>query len=191
MLNSAVDSSRVDLWKPLSGGPEFWVARSGGADLGLRADPALQSDVTLHIKDGAHLSNEGCKQLAAAVWCQVASPETPGSMGWIEGRFLTAPGGAGAEAAFEQVSGDLACSSDAGETEMRCRYRVDRAGNGNASLWVTSASGDERYIEFLAGTPSVSGMGADVSIQRAADLYVIEFGEGERYEIPLGVVDGG
>ncbi|HNP36319.1 MAG TPA: hypothetical protein PKK10_10735 [Woeseiaceae bacterium] len=192
MLNTAPDGSRTDLAKTLDGGPDYWQVAGIATDASLevRGSASTTGDVLMRVKNGSRLQNQGCKKLDSGIWCQVARPDAPDDNGWVPGRYLREASDTPVnDIVNSQVIGDVVCkNANATEKPTKCRYRAVRGGNGNASIWVTTSTGDERFIEFRSGEPSTTGVSADLSFQLSDDLYLIEFGDDESYEIPASIL---
>lgn len=62
---------------------------------------------------------------------------------------------------------------------------------GNADVWITLPTGEERYIQFREGKPIVTDPGLALSFERTGDLTLIRIGSIERYEIPDALIFGG
>lgn len=192
VLNSAIKSSRPEPVVALSGGPEYWLVTGVPAetDLEARSGTGLHDDVVMRVGNETRLRNEGCERHGTVVWCKVARTESPDVKGWVNGQFLRAPDTAISGTGIAHASGDIACSNAADEKLTRCEYRIARDGSGNATLWISAASGDERLVEFVSGEPTASVFGMDLSFERADGLYALQFGDSERYEFAEDIISG-
>jgi hypothetical protein len=192
VLNSAIKKSWPDRHVALTGGPEYWVVTGVPAetDLEARSGTDINDNVIMRIGNETRLRNEGCERHGTVVWCKVARTESPDVKGWVNGQYLRAPDTALSNTGIAHASGDVACGNATDESPTRCQYRIARDGTGNATLWISAASGDERLVEFVSGEPTASVFGTELTFERANGVYALQFGESERYEFPEQIISG-
>jgi hypothetical protein len=176
--------------------PEFWAVRgaAGGSRLNLREEP-VEGLIIAGLPPGEVVRNRGCRTVRAERWCRVERLAAAQS-GWVAARFLlpAPPGTAPApppepEPAFD-ATGNIPCATIPGQTSRDCAFGVLRSAPGAASLRVRGAAGVARWIYFDEGAPVRSDGPGPIAFERLNDLFLIRIG-GERYEVPLAVVNGG
>jgi len=197
----AIGIGGPDFADGLAGGPDFWrVAGVGGGDaLNVRAGPSTRYAVVSKLRNGDVLENRGCRMSGTERWCQIRTVGS-GVMGWVAGRYLAEsappprpqmpPGGPVGNGRPFDATGRVACTLVAGGSPRDCIFGVIRQGPGNAGVWIAIGSGAERHILFEAGRPVTTNAAAELTVEKAGDLYRISIGA-ERYEIPEAVVYGG
>jgi hypothetical protein len=194
-LGQAVAQS-PGLTAPADAEPEFWAVRgaAGGSRLNLREDP-VEGLIIAGLPPGEVVRNRGCRTIRAERWCRVERLAGAQS-GWVAARFLLpAPPGAvpapppEPEPAFD-ATGTLPCATIPGQTSRDCAFGVLRSAPGAASLRVRGAAGVARWIYFDGDAPVRSDGAGPFAFERLNDLFLIRIG-GERYEVPLAVVNGG
>lgn len=111
-------------------------------------------------------------------------------------------GSAGAAAARDakvagtqyHATGDIPCSTAAGQPTGSCSFGVTREGHGTGMVTVTKPDGRTRTIFFKKGKATGYDQSqADTgkfSVKKQGDLSIIRIGQ-ERYEIPDAVILGG
>lgn len=106
--------------------------------------------------------------------------------------------GADADAMVEgteyHATGQVPCSTAAGEPTGSCEFGVTREADGAGTVIITRPDGSTRAIFFEGGEATSSDAseadGGAFSVERNGDLSIVHIGE-ERYEIPDAVVAGG
>lgn len=92
------------------------------------------------------------------------------------------------------ATGNIPCSTAAGQPTGSCSFGVTREGNGSGMVTVTKPDGRTRTIFFKKGKATGYDQSqADIgkfSAKKQGDLSVIHIGQ-ERYEIPDAVIWGG
>ncbi len=192
--SQAGGSRNPDFADGLSGGPDYWdVANLAANDtLNVRAGPGTGNPVVGKLANGDRARNLGCRMAGNARWCQIEAGADQKFTGWVNGRYLVELSWAPQNGVVNsQATGEVPCSTVAGQPTTNCPFRVTRGGNGNASVWIELPAGDERYIEFSSGDPIGTDPGLALSFERLGDLFLIRIGGVERYEIPDAVVFGG
>jgi hypothetical protein len=184
------------LTPPAEEEPGFWAVRGapGGSRLNLREEP-LDGLIIAGLPPGEVVRSRGCRTVRAERWCRVERL-TGAQSGWVAARFLL-PAPAGAvpapppepEPAFD-ATGAIPCATIPGQTSRDCAFGVLRSGPGAASLRVRGAAGVTRWIYFDGAVPVRSDAHGPLTFERLNDLFLIRV-EGERYEVPLAVVNGG
>ncbi|PWS35555.1 hypothetical protein DFH01_18330 [Falsiroseomonas bella] len=180
---------------PADAEPDFWAVRgaAGGSRLNLREEP-LEGLIIAGLPPGEVVRNRGCRTVRAERWCRVERLSGAQS-GWVAARFLlpappgSAPPVTEEEPAFD-ATGNIPCATIPGQTSRDCAFGVLRSAPGAASLRVRGAAGVTRWIYFDEGAPVRSDGEGVFTVERLNDLFLIRIG-GERYEVPLAVVNGG
>ena len=196
------NSDQADLFTaPESGGVRNWETTS---NVNLRERPTAESTVIEMLEQGTVLDNLGCTEAADGIWCDVQK-FGGGTRGYVKADYLkpaVSPDGSAAygpdDSALRAGQGDfdatgqIPCSSAAGQPTVQCQFRIARAGGGYATVVVSKADGSERVIYFRMGIPigSDDNTGAEFKASRENDLHVIRIGS-ERYEIPEAAILGG
>ena len=92
------------------------------------------------------------------------------------------------------ATGNIPCSTAAGQPTGSCPFGVTREGNGTGMVTVTKPDGRTRTIYFEKGKATGYDMSqADTGkfkAEKKGDLNIIHIGQ-ERYEIPDAVIFGG
>lgn len=70
-------------------------------------------------------------------------------------------------------------------------YVVRRSFNGTATVEVRWNPDGKRRILFVEGTPTAADSSSPIKFTKQTDLYIIDFGSDERFEIPEALVFGG
>lgn len=191
-LSISIAARDPDFADGLSGGPDYWEVANVPANdtLNVRSGPGTGNEIVGELANGDIARNLGCEMQGQSRWCQVEAGGEMKFTGWVNGRYLieagTYPGTPNREA-----TGQVPCSTAAGQPTGQCDFRVSRGQGGNASIWVSLPQGGERYIEFRNGEPITSQANLEVIYEKLNDLYLIRMGGSERYEIPEAVVYGG
>jgi len=202
-----LESDKTVPLPPDQGGPLNWQVTGVTSGLRLRVSPSIQAETLTAYPAGTVLSNLGCRQVEARVWCDVQM-FGGGARGFVAAEYLTpaiSPNGAAilgpdnsalraGKGEFD-ASGRLRCSEAPAQPMDECPFAVARTGGGYATVVVTRANGFRRAIYFQMGIP----IGADTSqadgypdftAEKRADVHLISVGA-ERYEIVDAVILGG
>ncbi len=78
----------------------------------------------------------------------------------------------------------------AGESEFgSCPGGIARMENNQASITVRNQSGAQFTINFMSGY--VNATNRDVKARLEDDIWILEFANGEVWEVPLAAIEGG
>jgi len=78
----------------------------------------------------------------------------------------------------------------AGEAEYAtCPGGILRMDGGEASIVVRGPAGDQFTINFMTDYVNVTNRGVDARLE--GDLWILEFANGETWEVPLAAIEGG
>lgn len=110
------------------------------------------------------------------------APSSPGS---------ATPGDARVAGTPYHATGPLPCSmGSAPAGASQCTFGVIRGTPGNAEVHIRPAGGGpERVLTFMGG--KVTSGEATVDASRSGDLWTIDVGDHERYQVPEAVISGG
>ena len=89
------------------------------------------------------------------------------------------------------ATGEVRCAAGTAAWSM-CAFGVIRGGPGNAEVHLTAPDGTTRVLRF-AGEHVTLALPPRLPVQagRQGDEWSVTLGAGERYSIPVAVIDGG
>ncbi|MEP4146154.1 MAG: hypothetical protein ABJL54_02975 [Halioglobus sp.] len=83
----------------------------------------------------------------------------------------------------------LRCKRAGDQLFARCPAGISRMENGQASITVQDQLGEQFTINFMADY--VNATNREVSSRLVDDIWILEFGNGEIWEVPLAAIEGG
>lgn len=72
----------------LQGGPDFFVVKTKGGRLNLRAQPSLAADRLILMPNGQTVRNLGCRMSGGQRWCKIQPVGADAPIGWSVGTYL-------------------------------------------------------------------------------------------------------
>lgn len=187
------------------GGPRRWEVVV--PQISARAAPSEAAAVVVALDQGAIVTNMGCAESEAEVWCEVR-PFRGGPRGFLPAEALVpakGPDGSvpmGADDSARRVGkGDfdaeaqIACAQEQGQALGTCTAAVARGTGGDATVRVIFPNGFARRLhfrqgEFVSASATMSGAGRDIDWALRDGLHLIR-ADDQRYEIPDAFLFGG
>ena len=83
----------------------------------------------------------------------------------------------------------LSCRATGASSDGQCPAGILRMEGGQASIVVRGPGGDEFTINFLAD--GVNATNRELAARREGDLWILEFANGEVWQVPLAAIEGG
>ncbi|MEM9145539.1 MAG: hypothetical protein AAGC57_05015 [Pseudomonadota bacterium] len=188
---------------PAEGGVRRWQVAD---DVALREAPAESAAEVAALPNGAILSNLGCSEAGAQLWCE-GRPFRGGASGFVPAdRLVPAMGPDGltprgpddskrrARKRKFDATGQVRCAQEQGQALGLCRASVARSGGGDATVVVRFSNGFARSLYFVHGTflsasATMSGVGTDTNWSIEAGTHRIR-ADDQRYEVPEAFVLG-
>ncbi len=89
------------------------------------------------------------------------------------------------------ATAQIRCVAEPDKPMTMCAAGVKRAGQGNATVHISTPDGGSRIIAFRSGRAVSSDSEAGIRVERRGDTSVLRIGTVEVYEIPDALVFGG
>jgi hypothetical protein len=83
----------------------------------------------------------------------------------------------------------LRCRAAAGEEFDHCPAGILRMGGGQASIVVQNLSGQQFTINFMSDHVNATNRAVEARLD--GDTWILEFADGETWEVPLAAIEGG
>ncbi len=190
--------------EPVGSKPGYWrvTGLKPGDMLNVRTGPSTANRVIDRLSLGEVVRNEGCATSSGVTWCEVSRVGQPRLSGWASAAYLAPSGKPSGDAATQlpgdavvpgtkyNATGTLSCRID--DRARTCGWGVIRRGRGDATLYVTLPSREQRRIDFQAGRPiSANRPGGVFAEYTGNGASLVTIGPDERYTVEDAILFGG